>query len=100
MMMLQEIDYPLLQRCLKKERFAWEEFVDRFMEMVLQVIEETVRVEKISVSEEEKNELCEAVFRAFRYNNFQLLREFELRCSLSTYLIILSRRLVLAFLKY
>lgn len=99
-MLLQEIDYPLLQRCLRKERFSWEEFVDRFMEMVLQVIEETVRIENFTLTEEEKSRLCEAVFRAFRYNNFQLLREFEFRCSLSTYLIILSRRLILAFLKY
>lgn len=97
--MRNKIDYAILQRCLNDESFGWEDFVDRFMSPVLHVVKETARMRQRLLDESRIRQYCEAVFRAFRYNNCQLLREFEYRSSLLTYLIILTRRLTIAFLK-
>jgi len=97
-MSLQELDRPLLRRCINQEKYAWEDFVDRFVGLVLHVIEHTSNIRAVPLDETEKTELCEAVFRSFRYNDFQLLREFSCRCTLTAYLTVITRRLVIAFL--
>ncbi|MDO4587044.1 MAG: hypothetical protein Q4C95_07065 [Planctomycetia bacterium] len=93
-----EIDYPLLQRCLNREKYAWEDFIDRFIGLVLHVIDQTIELRNIRLTTDEKCDLCEAVFRSFHYNDFQLLRDFQFHASLSTFLTVLTRRLVVAFL--
>ncbi|MDO5579580.1 MAG: hypothetical protein Q4G69_00445 [Planctomycetia bacterium] len=92
-------DHLLIKRCMDSEPFAWEEFVDHYMELVLMIIQETARLRERTLSDEEQCELCEAVFRSFRYNHFQLLREFDFRSSAAAYLIVLIRRIVIALVK-
>ncbi len=96
--MSQEMEIFLVKRCIAQERFAWEEFVDQYVGLVFLVIDRTLRGRQQSFSNEQRSDLCEAVFRSFRHNDFQLLREFEGNSSISAYLIILARRLVIAFL--
>ena len=93
-----ELDYALVRGLLERKRYAWEDFVDRFMELTLHVIEYTAESRGRELPEEEKLELCEAIFRSFRYNDYQLLREFAFHSSVSTYLTVLTRRLAVAFL--
>jgi RNA polymerase sigma-70 factor (ECF subfamily) len=93
-----ELDYPLVRACLEGKKYAWEDFVDRFMDLVVHVVEHTAEKRAKNLSEEEKIELCEAIFRSFRYNDYQLLREFAYRSSVSSYLTVLARRLAVAFL--
>ncbi len=93
-----ELDYPLVKACLNRQKFAWEDFVDRFMDLVLHVIDHTAEKRGIALKEDERIELCEAIFRSFRYNDYQLLREFGFNCAVSTYLTVLARRLAVAFL--
>lgn len=93
-----ELDYSLVRGCLEGRQYAWEDFVDRFMELVLHTIDHTAEARGIRPSEEERLELCEAIFRSFRYNDYQLLREFAFHSAVSTYLVVLSRRLAVAFL--
>ena len=93
-----ELDYPLIRACLKGQKYAWEDFVDRFMDLVLHVVEHTAEIRRRPLSEEEKIELCEAIFRSFRYNDYQLLREFTFHSSVSAYLTVFARRLAVAFL--
>ncbi|MBR4833475.1 MAG: hypothetical protein IKU86_03965 [Thermoguttaceae bacterium] len=93
-----EFDYALVRACLKHKKFAWEDFVDRFAEQTLRVVEHTAEVRRVALSEEEKVELCEAIFRSYRYNDYQLLREFAFRGAVSTYLTVLADRLAVAFL--
>jgi len=94
-----ELDYALARACVEHRKFAWEDFVDRFMDLTLHTIRHVANKKSRNLSEEDETELCEAVFRSFRYNDYQLLREFAFQSSLATYLTVLSRRLVYAFLE-
>ena len=94
-----ELDYALARACLEHRKFAWEDFVDRFMDLTLHTIRHVAGKKGRKLSEEEETELCEAIFRSFRYNDYQLLREFAFQSALSTYLAVLARRLVYAFLE-
>ncbi|MCF0234758.1 MAG: hypothetical protein HUK22_07265 [Thermoguttaceae bacterium] len=93
-----ELDYPLVRACLAGERFAWENFVDRFVGVVWRVVEHVAESRGLDPSEDERLDVCEAIFRAFRYNNYQLLREFAFRSAVSTYLVVVARRLAVALL--
>ena len=93
-----EFDYSIVRACLKNERYSWEDFVDRFMDLTLHVIEHTASRRGKTIDEAEKIELCEAIFRAFRYNNYQLLREFSFKSSVSAYLTVVARRIACAFM--
>lgn len=94
-----ENQLAIFERCIAKVPFAWEEFVDSFMDPVLLAISATASGHEVALVDDEKGNLCEAVFRSFRYNEFQLLREFDGRSSAVAYLTVLTRRLVVGFLK-
>ena len=88
------LDNTFLERCLKHQHRAWEDFVDRFLGLVLHVIDHTVSKREIRLRMEERNSLCERVFAALGHDQFRLLREFKARSSLTTYLSVVVRRIV------
>ena len=83
---LSEIDRNLLDRCLQKKPRAWEDFVDRFMGLVLHVIRHTAQSRSIRLSPEDRDDLCAEVFLAVIRNDFAVLRNFRGQSSLATYL--------------
>lgn len=93
-----EFDYSVVRACVNHERYAWEDFVDRFMDLALHVVEHTAKRCGKQIDDAEKTELCEAIFRAFRYNDYQLLREFSFHSAVSTYLTVVARRVACALL--
>lgn len=93
-----DLDYSLVRGCVENREYAWEDFVDRFMDLVLRTIDHTAESRGVVLKERDRLELCEAIFRSFRYNDYQLLREFAYHCAVSTYLVVLTRRLAVAFL--
>ncbi len=93
-----EFDYPIVRACLNHERYAWNDFVDRFMDLTLHVVDHTAQRRGKKLDEQEKIELCEAIFRAFRYNDYQLLREFSFQSAVSTYLTVIARRVACALM--
>jgi RNA polymerase sigma-70 factor (ECF subfamily) len=88
------LDNTLLERCLARQERAWEDFVDRFLGLVLHVIDHTVSKREIRLRTDERNTLCERVFAALGHDQFRLLREFNARSSLTTYLSVIVRRIV------
>ena len=88
------LDNTLLERCLARQERAWEDFVDRFLGLVLHVIDHTVSKREIRLRSDERNTLCERVFAALGHDQFRLLREFKARSSLTTYLSVVVRRVV------
>ena len=92
------LDNTLLERCLECQNRAWEDFVDRFLGLVLHVIDHTVSKRDIRLRTEERNILCERVFAALGHDQFRLLREFKARSSLTTYLSVVVRRIVVRLL--
>jgi RNA polymerase sigma-70 factor (ECF subfamily) len=89
-----QLDSALLDRCLAHQERAWEDFVDRFLGLVLHVIDHTVSKRELRLRTEERTNLCERVFAALAHDQFRLLREFKARSSLTTYLSVVVRRIV------
>ena len=91
---LSEIDRSLLDRCLSRKARAWEDFVDRFMGLVVHVINHTAQCRSINLSAADREDLAAEVFLAIVDNDMAVLRHFRGRSSLATYLTVIARRVV------
>jgi RNA polymerase sigma-70 factor (ECF subfamily) len=91
---LTEIDRNLLKRCLTEEPGAWKDFVDRFMGLFVHVINHTAHARSVQLSPEDVDDLCAEIFVALFANGSAVLRNFRGKCSLATYLTVISRRVV------
>jgi RNA polymerase sigma-70 factor, ECF subfamily len=91
---LSEIDRNLLERCLQRKPRAWEDFVDRFMGLVIHVINHTARARSVRLTPADRDDLCAEVFLATIQNDFAVLRNFRGKSSLATYLTVVARRVV------
>lgn len=93
-MALSEIDKQLLKRCLDREPRAWEDFVDRFIGLVIHVINHTGNSRSIQISEPDREDFTAEVFLAILADDFAVLKRFRGASSLATYLTVISRRVV------
>ncbi len=93
-MALSDIDRNLLDRCLSGKPGAWEDFVDRFMGLVVHVINHTAQCRSLQLSTPDREDLTADVFLTIVENDFAVLRHFRRRSSLATYLTVIARRVV------
>lgn len=93
-MALSDIDRNLLERCLSRKPRAWEDFVDRFMGLVVHVTNHSAHARSIRLVPQDREDLCAEVFLSIVKDNFGLLRRFRGQCSLATYLTVVARRVV------
>ncbi|MBW8884676.1 MAG: sigma-70 family RNA polymerase sigma factor [Planctomycetia bacterium] len=93
-MALSDIDRQLLQRCLARQSHAWEDFVDRFLGLVVHVINHTSTSRSIAVSPHDLEDLASEVFIAILADDYAALRRFRGQSSLATYLTVIARRVV------
>ncbi len=93
-MALSDIDRDLLERCIARKARAWEDFVDRFLGLVVHVINHVARAKSLRVSPEDRDDLSAQVLLEIIKDDFALLRHFRRQCSLATYLAVVSRRVV------
>ena len=93
-MALSEIDRVLLERCLARKPRAWEDFVDRYLGLVIHVVRHTSRVRNIELSPADQEDLAAEVFLGIVSNDLAVLRNFRGQSSLSTYLTVVARRIV------
>jgi RNA polymerase sigma-70 factor (ECF subfamily) len=91
---LSEIDRNLIQRCLARSPRAWEDFVDRFMGLVIHVVNHTAKCRSIRLTREDRDDLASQVFLAIVEEEFAVLQRFRGECSLATYLTVVARRVV------
>jgi len=91
---LSEIDRNLLQRCLERKPRAWEDFVDRFMGLIIHVIDHSAQSRSVRLRPEEREDLCAEVFLTIVKDDLALLRRFRGESSLATYLTVVARRIV------
>jgi RNA polymerase sigma-70 factor, ECF subfamily len=91
---LSEIDRNLLDRCLQQKPRAWEDFIDRFMGLVIHVVNHTAQSRGMQLSPEDRDDLCAGVFLVVVDNDLAVLRNFRRQCSLATYLTVVARRIV------
>jgi RNA polymerase sigma-70 factor, ECF subfamily len=92
---LSEIDRNLLARCVAREPRAWEDFVDRYMGLVLHVIDHSARGRTIRLAPDDREDMVGEVFLAIVKDDFAVLRRFRGEASLSTYLTVITRRVVI-----
>jgi RNA polymerase sigma-70 factor (ECF subfamily) len=91
---LTEIDRDLLERCLQDKPRAWEDFVDRFMGLVVHVVNHTAQIRGLRFSPEDRDDLVSEVFLGILKDSFGVLRHFRGQSSLATYLTVVARRIV------
>lgn len=91
---LSEIDRNLLQRCLERRPGAWEDFVDRFLGLVVHVIQHTAQSRSIRLPAADVDDLASDIFLAIIEDNFAVLRRFRGEANLATYLTVVARRVV------
>jgi RNA polymerase sigma-70 factor, ECF subfamily len=88
-----EIDKNLLKRCLAESPGAWRDFVDRFMGLFVQVVRHSAQARSVRVSPEDVDDICAEIFLTLLTDNYAVLRRFEGRSSLATYLTVIARRI-------
>lgn len=93
-MALLEFDRKLLQRCLSREPYAWEAFVDRFLGLVLHVVRHTARTRSVRLGKQDEEDLVAEFFVTLIRDDFAVLKRFRLECSLPCYLTVVARRVV------
>jgi RNA polymerase sigma-70 factor (ECF subfamily) len=87
-------DRNLLQRCLARRQGAWEEFVNRFLGLVIHVVNHTVTTRGLDLPSSDREDLVAEVFLTLVSNDFAALRRFRGDSSLATYLTVVARRVV------
>jgi RNA polymerase sigma-70 factor (ECF subfamily) len=93
-MALSDIDRNLLERCLDHRPRAWEDFVDRYMGLVVHVVNHSAQAKSIRLGNEDREDLVGVVFLGIVKNDFAVLRHFRGQSSLATYLTVIARRIV------
>jgi len=92
---LSEVDRELLRRCLEQAPRAWQDFVDRFLGLVIHVANHTAECRGIELDASTRDDLVADVFLTLVMNDFSVLRRFRRNCSLATYLTVIARRVIL-----
>ncbi len=93
-MALSEIDKQLLKRCLDREPRAWEDFVDRFVGLVIHVVNHTGNSRSLRLAQQDREDFTAEVFLAILADDFSVLKRFRGASSLATYLTVIARRVV------
>lgn len=91
---LSEIDRQILERCLAGSPRGWKDFVDRFLGLVIHVVNHTAAARGISLQEDIREDMVSEVFAALVAGDCAALRRFQRNCSLATYLTVIVRRIV------
>lgn len=93
-MVLSAIDRQLLDRCLEGSPGSWEDFVDRYMGLLIHVVNHAAQSRSVRLSREDRDDLCADALLAIIRDDFAVLRNFRGQSSLATYLTIVARRVV------
>src|SRR3954471_3657705 len=90
---LREIDRQLIDRCLRKEPGAWNDFVDRYMGLIYHVIHHVSHARSLVLSPADIEDIAAEVFLGIVDDDYGVLRRFRGSSSLPTYLTVVARRI-------
>ncbi len=91
-MPLRDIDRKLVDRCLRKESGAWNQFVDRYIGLIYHVIQHVAYARSRLLSAEDVEDMAAEVLLKIVDNDYAVLRNFKGISSLPTYLTVVARR--------
>jgi RNA polymerase sigma-70 factor, ECF subfamily len=89
---LRDIDRKLIDRCLRKEPGAWNDFVDRYVGLIYHVIQHVAYARARNLSAEDVEDIAAEVFLKIVDDNYGVLKKFKGISSLPTYLTVIARR--------
>ena len=92
-MALTSVDRTLVQRCLKREAGAWNDFVDRFLGLFYHTIHYTAHLRSVLLEPEDVEDLAAEILLQLVANDYAALRQFRGNSSLATYLTVIARRI-------
>jgi RNA polymerase sigma-70 factor (ECF subfamily) len=90
---LREIDRQLLDRCLRHEPGAWNDFVERYMGLIYHVIHHVAHARSLVLSAPDIEDIAAEVFLGIVDDDYGVLRRFKGSSSLPTYLTVVARRI-------
>jgi RNA polymerase sigma-70 factor, ECF subfamily len=90
---LRDIDRQLIDRCLRKEPGAWNDFVDRYMGLIYHVIHHVSHSRSLVLSAADIEDIAAEVFLGIVDDDYGVLRRFKGASSLPTYLTVVARRI-------
>lgn len=93
-MALTDLDRNLLKQCLSQQPGAWQDFVDRFIGLIVHVIQHTAHARSAPLNRDDIEDICSEVFVTLLADDFAVLRNFRGESSLATYLSVIARRVV------
>ena len=94
-MALSDRDRQLLQHCMNRKPQAWEDFVDRFLPLATHIVNHTAESRRLQLSAQDREDLTSESFLAILKDDFAILRRFRGESSLSAYLTVVIRRVVI-----
>lgn len=94
-MTLSNLDRELLQSCLAGKPEAWDELTDRYLGLIVHVVNHTAASRNIQITPESRDDLVAEVFLSWLEKDFSVLRRFRGNSSLATYLTVVARRVVI-----
>ncbi|GIW71689.1 MAG: hypothetical protein KatS3mg102_1231 [Planctomycetota bacterium] len=81
----------LVEACCAEAPGAWERFVERYAPLIMAVARRTLRARGLSPAPDDVEDICENTFYAFVKDDFHLLRNYDPRFALSTYVGVVAR---------
>lgn len=94
-MPLVDLDRDLIDRCLRHEPGAWNDFVDRFMGLIYHVIHHVAYARSLDLSTADVEDIAAEVFLGIVDDDYAVLRRFKGSSSLPTYLTVIARRIAI-----
>lgn len=82
-------DLEFVRKCVKGDKPAWDEFIDRYSRLIYNYIHSVVKIKgSHSINQENINDLFQEIFLSLVKDNFKKLRTFKARngCSLASWL--------------
>jgi len=94
-------EQEFIQRCLRQEKSAWDEFVDKYSRLIYNYIYSIFKIKAVTPSPDTVNDLFQEIFLGLIKDNFQKLRQFKGRnnASLASWLRIITINFCLDYLK-
>jgi len=90
---LRDIDRQLIDRCLRREPGAWNDFVDRYMGLIYHVIHHVSHARSLVLTAADIEDLAAEVFLGLVDDEYRVLKNFRGASSLPTYLTVVARRI-------
>lgn len=94
-MPLTEKDRHLINDLLSGTAGAWNSFVDRYANLIVQVIRHTAHAHSLKLNSDDVDDLTADVFTTLLERNMGAIRGFRGRSSFATYLTVVARRISL-----